>query len=57
MQQGEQVDRVKITSLVADMQILVNSGAFATADLTALEKEFASLAAATLGVRMEISEW
>lgn len=43
MQQGEQVDRQKIMSLVADMQTLVDGGAFAKDDRTTLDKEFASL--------------
>jgi hypothetical protein len=42
-QQGEPVDRQKITSFVADMKTLVDSGAFAKDDQTALDKEFASL--------------
>lgn len=43
MQQGEQVDRQKITSLLAAMQTLVDSGAFAKDDQTVLDKEFVSL--------------
>jgi hypothetical protein len=43
MQQGEQSDRKKITSLVVAMQTLVDSGAFVKDDQTVLDKDFVSL--------------
>ena len=42
-QQGAPVDRQKVTSLIGDMQTLVDNGAFAKEDQTALDKEFVSL--------------
>jgi hypothetical protein len=42
-QQGEPVDRQKIRSLLNDVHTLVDSGAFAKDDQTALDKEFALL--------------
>jgi len=40
MEQGQRPDRSKIISIIDDMRNIVDSGAFATEDQTALDKEF-----------------